>query len=249
MGALRYWSGRWEEAVELYERGRDVRERLGDPDNAALGTLNVGEIRSDQGRYDEAETSFRRALQVWRAARTPHGIAYATSFLGRLASRRGEFDDAMQMLRDAARLFTEVGAASDALETDALIAECLVFQGRSSEALDVATAALTIDERSGGQGARAPLLYRVVGYARLQAGETSLAREAFERSIEAAEARGAEFETAVSLAGLARARAIDGDPDPELERAGAATLERLGVVAVPTVPLPSFPAGRPDAVR
>ena len=60
---------------------------------------------------------------------------------------------------------------------------------------------------------------------------------------------GAEFETAVSLAGLARARAIDGDPDPELERAGAATLERLGVVAVPTVPLPSFPAGRPDAVR
>ncbi|MEX2439511.1 MAG: tetratricopeptide repeat protein [Actinomycetota bacterium] len=238
MGALRYWEGRWDEALALYERGRDARERLGDPSNAELGTLNIGEILSDQGRYDEAEESFRRALHVWRSVHTPHGVAIATSFLGRLASRRGRYDESLELLHEAARMLSDLGAASDALETDALIAECMVFQGRAAEALEVATAALTLDERMGGLGSQTPLLHRVLGYAHLQIGDLDAARSAFDRSLDAAEARGAEYETALTLVGVARTASLAGAPDPDAERRSAEVFERLGVIALPEVPLP-----------
>ncbi|MEX2274688.1 MAG: tetratricopeptide repeat protein [Actinomycetota bacterium] len=235
LGAFAYWRGRWDDAVDLYERGRDARERIGDPVVAAFGTLNIGEIQSDQGRYEEATTAFRRALQVWRAADTPQGVAFATSFLGRLESRSGRYEEAMRLLREAARLFTDVGAAADALEVDALIAECLVFEGRSKEALELADTALLIDAQMGGQGRQAPLLHRVRGYATFQVGDFDNAREAFDESLRAARARGADYEAALTLLGIAELPDANGrDPDPSLSE-GMDTLRRLGVRALPKI--------------
>ncbi|HEU4865745.1 MAG TPA: adenylate/guanylate cyclase domain-containing protein, partial [Actinomycetota bacterium] len=80
-GAMAYWEGRWHEAIELYERGRQRSERAGDVVGAANASMNVAEIRSDQGRLEEAEAPAREALRVFRAARFSEEIATACGIL------------------------------------------------------------------------------------------------------------------------------------------------------------------------
>ena len=68
MGTFSYFAGRWNEAVERWDRSRELRLRTGDAVEAANGTNNVAEVLSDQGHLAEAEARFREALRVWKAA-------------------------------------------------------------------------------------------------------------------------------------------------------------------------------------
>ncbi len=68
LGLFAWWEGRWDDAVELYDKGRQLRVRIGDEVDAATGTHNIAEVLSDQGRLDEAQPMFEEALRVWRAA-------------------------------------------------------------------------------------------------------------------------------------------------------------------------------------
>ena len=92
LGAFEYFRGAWDEAAGLYARGRDARLATGNDVDAAIGTINIGEILADQGRYEEGRHQLVDALRVVRAASYRYGIAYATMLLGRLESRTGSFD-------------------------------------------------------------------------------------------------------------------------------------------------------------
>ena len=84
-----------------------------------------------------------------------------------------------------------------------------------------------------------PLLHRVRAYALMQAGRLDEARMALEESLAAARARQADHELGLTLratADLAHQAGEDGDPVALKE--GEAILDRLGVIAVPDVPLP-----------
>ena len=166
MGAWAYLKGRWDEALELYERGRDLRERIGDPAHAANGTLNIAEIYTDQGRLEDAEKLAREALRVWRASRAPASAAFATRQLGRVEARSGRHAEALDLLGQARASFAEAGAQSDANETDGSVAECLVLAGRPKEALDLLGPAIARAEKTG--GFELPQLKRVRAYALLQ---------------------------------------------------------------------------------
>lgn len=221
MGTQAYWRGQWNEAVGLYQRGREAWEKIGDVVNAAGGTFNVAEILSDQGDLVEAEALFRAALRVWRSAAFRPGVAYATSALGRIASRSGRFGDAMRLLDEARAEFQQLGAGASLLETDARIAECYVFQGAGTEALEAAISAL---ERGADAGPLAPMLLRVKGWALQQKGDPAGAREAFERSVQVAQELDADYEAALGLRALERLRG-EGE-----EGESSSTLERFGVL-------------------
>ena len=124
MGTFSYFAGRWDEAVEFWDRSRELRLRTGDAVEAANGTNNVAEVLSDQGHLGEAEPRFREALRVWRAAGFEGGVAYALANLGRVAYRSGRPDEGLPMLREARALFGESGFVAQVLETDTRIAEC-----------------------------------------------------------------------------------------------------------------------------
>ena len=76
-GAMAYWEGRWREAVELYERGRERSQRAGRADGVAgdvdppPGVLGPGEAGHDddgeQAEHDHAE----RRVEVAPWAPTP----------------------------------------------------------------------------------------------------------------------------------------------------------------------------------
>ena len=242
LGAFAYWSGRWKVALELYEKGRRLRLRLGDVVDAAMGTNNVGEILSDQGRHEEADEHFREALRVWKAARFTQGVAFALGNLGRNASRMGRFGDAEKLFEQAREEFGRVGAEAEIIEIDARIAEAYLLQGRYGEALAVSDYALRRARAIGGAGASEAALLRTRGSSLLRSGDIDGAFVALLRSLELAHQRESDYDRALTLIVLSEgSRAAGDDPSAAAAEAeGNAILEHLGVVSVPALgPVPA----------
>ncbi|MFL5737512.1 MAG: tetratricopeptide repeat protein, partial [Actinomycetota bacterium] len=238
-GSFEYWQGRWDEALSLYERGRDARRKTGNEVTAAMGTSNIAEILSDQGRLDEAERLMREALRVWRAADYRAGIAFATSHLGRIASRSGNFEEAFRLLEEARGRWNDLGGNTDVLETDAKIAECHVFAGNTEAALELSAEALGRVKAAEGLSAMGPLLLRVRGYALMQASRLDEAAQALEESLADARERGADYEIGLTLEAMSRLkRQLGEEADAAMELEYRGIFNRLGVRSTPEVPLP-----------
>lgn len=234
MGVMAYFDGLWEEAVDLYRRGREVCLKTGDEVNAAFGTMNVGEILSDQGRLEEAEGHFREALAVYRASDYRSGVGYALGNLGRVAARSGRHAEALELLAEARGIFAEIGEDLMVLEMDARAAECLLLRG-DGEARDRAEEALDRARRAGEVAPQTPMLLRVLGYAAMRAGDLDEAEMHLAESLETARRRGAEHEAAFTLQARAALAAMRGEPaDAEIAEARA-LMERLGIVSVSAV--------------
>lgn len=226
VGIEAYFEGRWDDALDWYRKSRDSASRVGDVVNVARAQSNEGEILSDRGQLEEARALFEQALRVWRAADYRIGVALATSNLGRATARSAQFHDAHRLLEDALDQFRELGAEAYVLETQARLAECLVLEGHYREALDALT---PLREPDSPQRAVAE---RLAGYAVTQSrAGFAEARPHFERSLEAAEAAGAEYEVALTLRAIAETSGVDDGRAEEI-------LRRLGVISLPSVPLP-----------
>jgi len=242
LGVDAYFEGRWDDALDLYRRGQDARERAGDIVNAAASVNNIGEIRSDQGHLDEAERLFR----------TAHDIASATGYqvlrlltisnLGRAAARSGRFVDGRRLLDEARVGFQKLGAASFVLETKAREAELAIFAGDHGLALEIADDALVDLPRLGGNAGVEAMLLRQRGLALLQAGRPSEAGTPLVASLQAARLVNGQFEVALTLLALASlSRTLGKDFHPTLIESRA-LLEQLGVVRTPRIP---WPVGEP----
>jgi len=244
LGIDAYYEGRWDEALDLYRRSREARERIGDVVGAATITNNIGEIESDQGHLEQAEAAFREAYDVCRAAGYPLICHVATSNLGRLAARAGRVDEADEVLREALSGFEEIRAAGFVLETEARLAERALYAGDHSAAFARSTEALS---RTLGAESVAHLraqLERVRGGALLQADDLAGARECLDESLRIGREAGVEYEVALTLELLAALARREGAADAVDDHVAEsrAILARLGVVRTPIVPLPGRPA-------
>jgi class 3 adenylate cyclase/tetratricopeptide (TPR) repeat protein len=236
LGMFAWLEGRWDEAVELYERGRDLHRRIGAEVDAAVQIHNIAEVLSDQGHLDEARSLFEESLRVWRAADYRVGVAYATSSLGRVASRGGDFPRADELYAAAREQFHRGAGEAELVDTDARIAEALVLQGRCEDAVELASACLQRTAVGGG-ASQDPLLHRVRGYAHFQRGDGDSALADFEESMRRARERHARYEVALTLDAIARAAERRGARDLASRREADELFASLGVVFVPTVPL------------
>ncbi len=240
LGAWAYYQGNWSEALAFYDKGREARERTGDAVSAAMGTCNIGEILSDQGRLEEAEPLFRAALRVWSAAGFRAGVAEGKIHLGRVASRSGRFDEALRLFEEARAEYQAVGATALVLETDARVAECHLFEGHADVALKLVDDALRRATTLGGEGPQVAMLRRIAGYAHMQRRELADSKAELERSLEVGRARQADFEVALTLRALVRRSQLEGGDEVQaaaFEAECRTILDRLGIEALPTIPL------------
>ena len=234
-GAMAYWEGRWHEAIELYERGRQRSERAGDVVGAANASMNVAEIRSDQGRLEEAEAPAREALRVFRAARFSEEIATACGILGRALSRAGRHEEAEQLLTEALELAERSGAQLLRVSSLGFLAEDLVLRGDGDGALGTLERALAQAGSIGGPGVYEPMLARVRGSAYLVRGDLDEAREAFDLALGTARDAGADFEVFLILrARQALAERLGEPPSAEEEAEARSIAEGLGIESIPS---------------
>ena len=150
LGIHAYYEGRWDESLAFYRESRDVKERAGDVIGAVIQVNNEAEILSDQGLIDEAMPLFEEMLRVSRASGWAFGAGAALSNLGRADARAGRFEEAHALFDDALAVFEELSAERFKVEAKARRAECLVFEGRHQEALEVGNGV----PRGGGEVAR-----------------------------------------------------------------------------------------------
>jgi predicted ATPase len=223
LGIESYYEGRWDEARDLYERSRALRERIGDAINVATTTNNIGEIESDQGRFDEAEQSFRDTLRIVEAAGHQLLTGVARGNLGRLAARVGRYDEADELLSGAAEQLEEIGAAPFAVELRARHAELRGLRGDDPEDVVAAVnAAVRRLEEAGVPAAVRVLLERVRGVALARAGREMEARASLGEALDVAERANADYEIALTLRAIAR---LDGEESLRAQEIFA----RLGV--------------------
>ena len=238
MGINAYYQGHWSEAIDLYERSRDLRLRIGDAEGAAMATNNIAEIVSDQGRLNEAEGLFRDALRAFRAAGSGMMTGLAVGNLGRVASRQGRFDEAMPLLERSVVLLRDVGDHAQAIESETRIAELLLFEARWDDALAAGRQSLAKAEGMEGVGPQVPALYRIIGYAHAGRGEMVDARAALEASLATGRAREAEYEVAMTLRALSELFPHDAAWDA-WRAEGEAMLRELGIESSRPVPIVS----------
>ena len=230
LGIDAYYEGRWQEALDLYERSKAARERIGDPVGAAQITNNIGEVKSDQGYLSTAGELFEEARTVFEASGHRMLATLATSNLGRTASRAGKLEEARTTLGHALDDFHEIRAGSYVLETKARLAELAVLERKPDEALAIADEVLTATEESGSGATLRALLHRVRGYALAQQGDTEGSAEALRWSIDIARESEETYEVALTLEAIAR---LQDDETAAAESRGL--LARLGVVSTPEV--------------
>jgi class 3 adenylate cyclase/tetratricopeptide (TPR) repeat protein len=236
MGVDAYDQGRWTEAVELYERSRQLRAKIGDADGVAMTIGNIAEILSDRGLLDEAEEMFRQAVRVYRSSDAKYNLAIAIGNLGRVAARSGRFEEGLRQLRQSLAMFEEMGERSMALEEEARIAEAHLFAGDWEHALAAAGAALATADAREGVALQVPLLHRIRGYALMGVHELEGAGRAFGESLDAARARQNDYEIALTLDAITKLTlATRGEPDADLAAEARDLFDRLAIVRLPEI--------------
>ena len=234
LGAIAYYQARWNEALGFYERAQEVWVRSGDRWSASFAVVNRAEVLLDQGRLEEAEPLMRESLRIARASRSGSRIAEMARYTGILLARLGRFEEAHRLLAEAREEFGRAGESSEALVTDARMAELLVLERAAADALELAdrTAARLPDYE--GIFPLGPTLLRLRGLALLQLGRVDEARASVKESLEGARKAGADYEVALALDALAAL----GESEEAVERERDAIFSRLGVVSTPELPLP-----------
>ena len=234
LGGYAYFQGRWDEAREWYERARGVFLHTGNVVDAAVDNANLGEILLHQGRLEEAEVQLREALRVFRASGMRAVEVFASTLLGATAARSRRFEEAAAVFDELEQLSREVGDASRSNDVAALSAESLVLQGRADAALEITQRLLAAVPST---DPAIPLVLRVRGYAFALSGERGAAGQALCRSLAAGRAMGADHDVAFALEALLRSGLTDGRSTQEIESERDELFDRLGIVAVPEVPL------------
>ena len=230
LGIRAYYGGRWDEAVHRYDLAAEAARRAGDEWMATIVSANVAEILSDQGRLEDAAPRMRDVLRTLRATGARGALSFGQSLMGRLLARQGSFNEALVMYLSARRLQAEDGEHALLLETNARVAECLVWCGRMQEALDTADRGVASAATVDGGGALLPLLHRVRSMAFAALGESGAAVQAARESLAAALDRDAPHELVWTLDVLLRVDPAAGRAEAEQRDVHVA---RLGIVALP----------------
>jgi class 3 adenylate cyclase/tetratricopeptide (TPR) repeat protein len=236
LGVDAYYEGRWQEALDAYDRSKALRERIGDVVGAATITNNIGEIKSDQGYLTTACELFDDAREVFETSGHRMLATLALSNLGRAAAREGRRENALKMLREALAAFHEIRAGSLVIETKTRLAELAVFSHDPEEALHQADETLAAIEQSGGGSLQHALVHRLRGYALMQQGDLDGAAGALEESLKVARSADETYELAVTLEASARLAELRGDDGSAQAKESKGLLARLGVVSTPEIP-------------
>ncbi len=224
LGMFAHYEGRWDEAVELYQRSALSSERAGRPGDVVYTDCNIGEILSDQGRFEEAAVHLRRASRVGAAIGDSQSVAFVDVLLGRLAVRDGRYAEGLTMLERAVTALSRFRMDADAHFARAVIAEATALGGDPARALELASRELETGEK------QLPLLLRAAGIAHARLGRPQDSRRVLADALAAAREREAPYELAATIEALAAL----GSGTDELIEEQRALLGRLKVERLPS---------------
>lgn len=235
LGAQAYYQGRWQEAVDLYDRSRARNTLVGDLAEAGFQTINVVEILCDQGHLDRADELLDETERSWTALGHQMGLVFVRGYRGRVALRRGDYDRAIELLSAAEDRFQGAGLLAYAIPLRLARAEALLRSGSTAAADEIVRNALVDDATARVPGAVA-WAHRLTGYLGLVAGDIETAWASIDESLAVARAQQSPHDVALALQVMAEISEaggpmLDESSDEEWRR----VLVDLGIVAPPPI--------------
>lgn len=228
LGGLAYVEGRWDEALEYYERSRDAAERLGNAVDVGVAEGNIGEVLVKQNKFDEAEPQLKRAVRVAMASGDEFTVVFANLQIARILIERGNHAEADDLIREIHQQAMSLHMKEPAYEAAILLADLKARSGEAESALEL----LENAELEGKEQASifAPTADRVRALALARIGRLPEAIRTVDAGLEIARARHLDYEVAMLL--LCKADLLDNeDPDEamRLRAAGNDTIEQLDI--------------------
>jgi serine/threonine protein kinase/tetratricopeptide (TPR) repeat protein len=101
--------GAIEDAVQCYERARELFERLDEPHNLARSLGGKGFALLHQGKWREAKPYVEEAGEIYREIGESRGESFNLFHRGLIARYEGDLERAIQLGEDAARLASRLG--------------------------------------------------------------------------------------------------------------------------------------------
>ena len=209
LGGLAYFEGRWEEALEYYERSRDAAERLGDVADVGVAEGNIGEVLVKQNKFDEAEPRLMRAVRVARASGDSVSAIFANLQLARIFMERGHHSEAEGLLSNSLDEAKSLDIKQSAYEAAILLADLKSRTGEPEVAVELLDRAARESDTEA--SIFAPTADRVRALALAMIGRWSDAVRTAEGALEAARARNLDYEVAMLL--MCKADLVE-DEDP-----------------------------------
>jgi tetratricopeptide (TPR) repeat protein len=189
--------GRWNEALNRYQRAAEVAARTGDPTEAAIIELNQGFLLLRQGRYAEADAHGLRALRSFDTGELELSGAYARHLRSRVAAAEGRFTEA-EALMDAARsAFVRYGDHAMVVDCDVASMDRLL---RADRIDDVIALAAAIEPEIGNADETVDIsFWLILGIAEARTGDTAGGAARIARALDTASTRELLYEEYLCL--------------------------------------------------
>jgi tetratricopeptide (TPR) repeat protein len=185
-------------ALEAYHQGQAIASRSSDLRLAAQGLMGAAVAHYDAGELDGAIASYERALTLFeRVADSGFELSVLQS-LAAVHVELGQLDEARALAERVRSRAETIGANDWVPIADTILARVTLGEGRSADALTLATAAEQILAARGDRRQQADAL-RVIGAANGALGQEKRADRAYRRAIK----RLSELDDRVDLAAVA----------------------------------------------
>jgi len=128
-------------AERLIERASELAEASGSILARAEAARARGELHRIRNEYDEAEEWLAKALDLFTETGSKWGIAHTSKVLGRVAESVGDRGRAEKLFRESIRLLAPMQERGTLCESQRLLSQLLLADGRIDEAEKFALAA------------------------------------------------------------------------------------------------------------
>jgi tetratricopeptide (TPR) repeat protein len=201
LAPLRAMQGDFEEARELYARGRKILEEIGGTLIAASTTFNASDVETLAGDLAAAEEVLRRDYELLERLGEKYLRPTVAAYLGQVLSKQGRYDEAERFVDVAADV-----AAADDIVSQALWrsvrANVLAHGERFDEAVALAREAVGLLRETDGLSGQADALLalaEVLG----RAGDRGAAEQVVREALALYEQKGNEVAARAARAALA----------------------------------------------
>jgi class 3 adenylate cyclase/tetratricopeptide (TPR) repeat protein len=130
-----------DKAAPLIDRALELAEASGSIVARADAAHSKGELHRVRGEYEEAAGWLTKALDLYREAASASGIAGTSKLLGRVSWKTGNPARAEKLFRESIRLLAPMQERGTLCESQRLLAQLLLDEGRIDEAEKYALAA------------------------------------------------------------------------------------------------------------
>ena len=127
--------GKWEMAVNFYERALSEVQRSGERQGEGAILTNLGNVYADQGRWNEAIASYEKALVISRELGDRQGEGQTLGNLGIVYQLQGRWEEAIACYEKALETFRKLGDRQGEAQTLGNLGNVYTQQGRWEEAI------------------------------------------------------------------------------------------------------------------